>query len=109
MYSQVVAVAARKLGYAQEFAKKHNIARAYGGYEDLARDPDIGELLSVCCLAGGTRCKEFAASGHFIQSSNLQYSKTQPSVELFPNFQFGLTHNYFNFLLCYFTVIVYEF
>ncbi|KAM4593945.1 trans-1,2-dihydrobenzene-1,2-diol dehydrogenase-like [Odontesthes bonariensis] len=38
---QVVAVAARKLEDAQEFAKKHSISRAYGSYEELARDPDI--------------------------------------------------------------------
>ncbi|CAJ1049077.1 Hypothetical predicted protein [Xyrichtys novacula] len=38
---QVVAVAARKLEDAQEFAKKHNISQAYGSYEELARDPDI--------------------------------------------------------------------
>ncbi|XP_068429499.1 trans-1,2-dihydrobenzene-1,2-diol dehydrogenase [Clinocottus analis] len=38
---QVVAVAARQLEHAEEFAKKHNISRAYGSYEELARDPDI--------------------------------------------------------------------
>ncbi|KAM3877154.1 trans-1,2-dihydrobenzene-1,2-diol dehydrogenase-like [Diretmus argenteus] len=38
---QIVAVAARKLEDAQEFAKRHNIPRAYSGYEELARDPDI--------------------------------------------------------------------
>ncbi|KAL6113394.1 dhdh [Pungitius sinensis] len=38
---QVVAVAARKLEDAQDFAKKHGISRAYGSYEELARDPDI--------------------------------------------------------------------
>uniref|UniRef100_A0A3Q4GTC2 Trans-1,2-dihydrobenzene-1,2-diol dehydrogenase n=1 Tax=Neolamprologus brichardi TaxID=32507 RepID=A0A3Q4GTC2_NEOBR len=38
---QVVAVAARKLEDAQEFAKKHSISKAYGSYEELARDPDI--------------------------------------------------------------------
>ncbi|XP_071750425.1 trans-1,2-dihydrobenzene-1,2-diol dehydrogenase-like isoform X1 [Centroberyx gerrardi] len=38
---QIVAVAARKLQDAQEFAKKHSIPRAYGSYEELARDPDI--------------------------------------------------------------------
>lgn len=38
---QVVAVAARKLEDAQEFAKKHSISRAYGSYEELARDPDV--------------------------------------------------------------------
>ncbi|XP_069030532.1 trans-1,2-dihydrobenzene-1,2-diol dehydrogenase [Embiotoca jacksoni] len=40
-HHEVVAVAARKLEDAQEFAKKHSIPRAYGGYEELARDPDI--------------------------------------------------------------------
>ncbi|XP_068170114.1 trans-1,2-dihydrobenzene-1,2-diol dehydrogenase [Antennarius striatus] len=38
---QVVAVAARKFEDAQEFAKKHSIPRAYGSYEELARDPDV--------------------------------------------------------------------
>ncbi|MEQ2167289.1 hypothetical protein GOODEAATRI_002603 [Goodea atripinnis] len=38
---QVVAVAARKLEDAQEFARKHSISRAYGSYEELARDPEI--------------------------------------------------------------------
>lgn len=43
LFSQVVAVAARKLENAQDFAQKHNILRVYGSYEELARDPDIGE------------------------------------------------------------------
>ncbi|XP_014911139.1 uncharacterized protein LOC106961727 isoform X11 [Poecilia latipinna] len=38
---QVVAVAARKLEDAQEFSRKHNISKAYGSYEELARDPDV--------------------------------------------------------------------
>ncbi|KAJ8340674.1 hypothetical protein SKAU_G00353070 [Synaphobranchus kaupii] len=38
---QVVAVAARNLERAQEFAKKHNISKAYGNYEELANDPEI--------------------------------------------------------------------
>ncbi|XP_053174497.1 trans-1,2-dihydrobenzene-1,2-diol dehydrogenase [Scomber japonicus] len=38
---QVVAVAARQLQNAQEFARKHSIPQAYGGYEALARDPNI--------------------------------------------------------------------
>lgn len=42
-FSQVVAVAARKLEDARNFAQKHNILRVYGSYEELARDPDIGE------------------------------------------------------------------
>uniref|UniRef100_A0A3Q1FJ64 Trans-1,2-dihydrobenzene-1,2-diol dehydrogenase n=1 Tax=Acanthochromis polyacanthus TaxID=80966 RepID=A0A3Q1FJ64_9TELE len=38
---QVVAMAARSLKDAQEFAKKHSISRAYGSYEELAKDPDV--------------------------------------------------------------------
>lgn len=38
---QIAAVAARDLQHAEEFAKKHNIPRAYGSYDELARDPDI--------------------------------------------------------------------
>ncbi|XP_037553494.1 trans-1,2-dihydrobenzene-1,2-diol dehydrogenase [Nematolebias whitei] len=38
---QVVAVAARKLEDAQEFANKHGIPRSYGSYEELATDPNI--------------------------------------------------------------------
>ncbi|KAM6943518.1 trans-1,2-dihydrobenzene-1,2-diol dehydrogenase [Xenentodon cancila] len=43
---QVVAVAARRLADAQEFANKHSISGAYSSYEDLARDPDTNLLLS---------------------------------------------------------------
>ncbi|XP_068174473.1 trans-1,2-dihydrobenzene-1,2-diol dehydrogenase-like [Antennarius striatus] len=38
---KVVAVAARKLDDAQQFAKKHSVPRAYGCYEEMARDPDV--------------------------------------------------------------------
>ncbi|XP_042351072.1 trans-1,2-dihydrobenzene-1,2-diol dehydrogenase-like [Plectropomus leopardus] len=38
---EIVAVAARDLQHAEEFAKKHNIPRAYGSYDELANAPDI--------------------------------------------------------------------
>nr|KAF6268593.1 dihydrodiol dehydrogenase [Myotis myotis] len=38
---QVVAVAARDLSRAKEFARKHDIPKAYGSYEELAKDPDV--------------------------------------------------------------------
>ncbi|KFM81497.1 Trans-1,2-dihydrobenzene-1,2-diol dehydrogenase, partial [Stegodyphus mimosarum] len=38
---EFVAVAARNLSSATEFAKSHGIAKAYGSYEDLAKDPSI--------------------------------------------------------------------
>ncbi|XP_044526941.1 trans-1,2-dihydrobenzene-1,2-diol dehydrogenase [Gracilinanus agilis] len=38
---QVVAVAARDLGRAQDFARRHEIPKAYGSYEDLLEDPDV--------------------------------------------------------------------
>ncbi|XP_062032491.1 trans-1,2-dihydrobenzene-1,2-diol dehydrogenase [Lepus europaeus] len=38
---QVVAVAARDLRRAEEFARTHGIPKAYGSYEELAKDPDV--------------------------------------------------------------------
>ncbi|KAK0133741.1 Trans-1,2-dihydrobenzene-1,2-diol dehydrogenase [Merluccius polli] len=38
---QIVAVAARNLKDAQEFAEKHNIPHAYGSYEEMSADPDV--------------------------------------------------------------------
>jgi len=38
---QVVAVAARNLKSAQDFAKEHNIENAYGSYEALVKDPNV--------------------------------------------------------------------
>lgn len=40
-----MAVASRDLQHAEEFAKRHKVPRAYGSYQELAQDPDIGELL----------------------------------------------------------------
>ncbi len=40
-HAQVLGVAARHLNDAQAFAKKHNIDRAYQGYQALFDDPDI--------------------------------------------------------------------
>jgi len=37
----VVAAAARDLTRAQEFSKDHDIPRAYGSYEELAKDPEV--------------------------------------------------------------------
>lgn len=36
---QIMAVAARSLDRAQHFASGHSIPKAYGSYEDLAKDP----------------------------------------------------------------------
>uniref|UniRef100_A0A8C5WK09 Trans-1,2-dihydrobenzene-1,2-diol dehydrogenase n=1 Tax=Leptobrachium leishanense TaxID=445787 RepID=A0A8C5WK09_9ANUR len=38
---QAVAVAARDLNRAKDFAKTHNIPKVYGSYEELAKDPNI--------------------------------------------------------------------
>lgn len=38
----VVAVAARDLSRAKDFAKLHRIEKAYGNYQDLANDSDVG-------------------------------------------------------------------
>jgi predicted dehydrogenase len=39
--ARVVAVAARDLGRAQAYAGKHDIARAYGSYDELLADPEV--------------------------------------------------------------------
>lgn len=41
---QIAVIASRSLARAKEFAKKHGIPKAYGSYEELASDPDIGEF-----------------------------------------------------------------
>ncbi|XP_023188777.1 trans-1,2-dihydrobenzene-1,2-diol dehydrogenase-like isoform X1 [Xiphophorus maculatus] len=41
IHRQVVAIAARKLEDAEEFARKQSISKAYGSYEELARDPNV--------------------------------------------------------------------
>ena len=38
---KVVAVAARSLERASEFADRHNIDKAYGAYDELASDPNV--------------------------------------------------------------------
>lgn len=38
-----MAIAARNLKHAQEYAKQHNIPKAFGSYEELAEDPDVGK------------------------------------------------------------------
>ena len=37
---ELVAIAARNLARAQEFAKEFSIQRAYGNYDDLVKDED---------------------------------------------------------------------
>ncbi|KPP74742.1 trans-1,2-dihydrobenzene-1,2-diol dehydrogenase-like, partial [Scleropages formosus] len=44
---QVMAVAARKLEDAQQFAKRHGIPKSYGSYEELAEDQEI-DVVYLC-------------------------------------------------------------
>ena len=39
--AEIVAVAARELGRAQDYARTHSIAKAYGSYEELLADPEV--------------------------------------------------------------------
>lgn len=41
---QIIAVAARELDRAKTFAELHKIPKAYGSYEELAKDPNVGRL-----------------------------------------------------------------
>lgn len=45
---KIVAVAARSLESAQKFAERHKIDKAYGSYENVATDPDVGMLRWYC-------------------------------------------------------------
>lgn len=38
-------MAARNYDDALKFAQKHSIPRTYGSYEELSKDPDIGQFL----------------------------------------------------------------
>ena len=42
---KVVAVAAQQLERANKFAAEHNIPTAYGSYEELAKDSNVGECV----------------------------------------------------------------
>jgi dihydrodiol dehydrogenase / D-xylose 1-dehydrogenase (NADP) len=42
---QILGVAARKLESAEKFSKEHNIPKAYGSYEELLKNPEIGKGL----------------------------------------------------------------
>lgn len=39
---RVVAVAARSLQSAKDFATRHGIEKTYGSYAELSKDPDVG-------------------------------------------------------------------
>lgn len=43
--NKIVAVAARDISRAEEFAKTYNIPKAYGNYGNLAKDEEVGEYL----------------------------------------------------------------
>lgn len=41
IHQQIVAVASQTLDKAEKFANKHKISKAYGSYQELAKDPDV--------------------------------------------------------------------
>ena len=43
-----MAIAARSLDSAQKFAKRFSIPKAYGSYEELTNDPNIGCTFHFC-------------------------------------------------------------
>lgn len=42
--NRIIAVAARDLNRAKDFAKTYGIDKAYGNYESLGKDSDIGKV-----------------------------------------------------------------
>ena len=53
---QIVAVAARSKEKADEFAKKFSIANAYGTYEELAKDANVGKPIEHSLTYTHTHC-----------------------------------------------------
>lgn len=56
IHLQIVAIAARSLESAQQFAQKFSIGKAYGSYKELAEDPAVGKVSNssgqlLLCLA----------------------------------------------------------
>jgi len=45
-HAEVVAVGSRTKESAEKFAEKHHIPKAYGSYEELAKDPEV-EIIYV--------------------------------------------------------------
>ena len=54
---QVLAVAARNKSAAEAFAQEHNIPRVHASYEELFKDPEIGECLPLSCHVFRVICK----------------------------------------------------
>lgn len=44
---QIVAVGARSLSNAKDFAKKFDISAYYEGYDKLVNDPNVGKILFI--------------------------------------------------------------
>ena len=53
--SEIVSVSSRSVAKAEAAAKKHNIERWYGSYEEQLADPDIDSVVN--CLPNGMRCE----------------------------------------------------
>lgn len=49
---RVVAVGARSLADAQAFAKKYGAEKSYGSYEELSKDPDVGQFYVEILVIG---------------------------------------------------------
>lgn len=78
---KVVAVASRSLERAAEFADRHNIEKAFGSYEDLARDENV-EVVYVSTIhpMHAPLCKLALSHGKHVlcekpMTMNLKYTK----------------------------------
>lgn len=65
---RLVAVAARDLGRAQEFAKKHGVDRAYPSYQDILDDPEVDVVYNPLAngLHGTWNLRALAAGKHLL-------------------------------------------
>uniref|UniRef100_A0A8D2DMF5 Dihydrodiol dehydrogenase n=1 Tax=Sciurus vulgaris TaxID=55149 RepID=A0A8D2DMF5_SCIVU len=84
---QVVAVAARDLSRAKDFALKHDIPKAYGSYEELAKDPNVGvdDTVSVLLQYPGGVHGTFTCSISTKLPNVASVSGTKGMVQVFPS------------------------
>jgi len=86
--ARVVAVAARDLGRAQAYAERHDIARAYGSYDELLADPEVEVIYNpspnsehvrwtLAALRASTCCRRSPSAATPTRPAWLPWSRTR--------------------------------
>ena len=80
----IVAVAARSLERAAEFADRHNIEKAYGSYEELARDANVEVVyISTIHPQHAPHCKLVLSHGKHVLCEKPMTMNLKQTTEVF--------------------------